>query len=215
MPAIERFLSPVRLVLLIVGTSLAGVLLLDHYLHKAIEQPKQSDFNPAAKWLTTPRLGFWPGLRLPPTRSAAEAGLAEDAEVIGVCVRGRARAYGIAALSGGPEFHVVNDLLGGRAVTVAYCDIRSCARVFTATSSDAPLDVGFGGLNERMVPILQVDNVDYALEDGKNLSHPQGPPLPYPRLEHERTTWGEWRRAHPDTDVYVSSPPPSKGAVRE
>lgn len=105
---------------------------------------------------------------------------------------------------------MVNDVFGERAVTVAYCNISRCARVFTATSGDTPLDFGFGGLNANRVAMLQVAGVNYALEDGKNLSQPKGPPLPYPRLEYQRTTWGEWRRAHPDTDVYVSPPPPSE-----
>ncbi|HTU93703.1 MAG TPA: DUF3179 domain-containing (seleno)protein [Gemmataceae bacterium] len=232
MLTIKRFISSLRFVarrrfLLMAGASMACVLLLGYYLHqtgnlllppalgklfsspsKAVEQPKESNPLSAADRKNARRPDFWPGLRLPPTRSAEEAGLAEDTEVIGVCVQGRARAYWVAALSGGPEFHVVNDVLGGRAVTVAYCDLLHCARVFTAASGGAPLDLGFGGWNERKGPMLQMGSVKYTLEDGKNLSQPQGPPLPYQRMEHQRTTWGEWRRAHPDTDVYVFAPPP-------
>jgi hypothetical protein len=42
--------------------------------------------------------------------------------------------------------------------------------------------------------------------------HDSGAPLdgwgdfPYPETDFERTTWGLWRRAHPDTDVVVGPP---------
>jgi hypothetical protein len=63
--------------------------------------------------------------------------------------------------------------------------------VFTAAASGTPLGLGVGGWNDGKGLMLQVGGVRYTLEDGKNLSRPQGPPLPYQRMGHERTTWGE------------------------
>jgi hypothetical protein len=151
-------------------------------------------------------IGFRRGIRQPPTQSVDEADLEDDAEVIGVWIEGRARAYGIAALSAGPEFHVVNDVLSDRPVTVAYCDLTDCARVFTSKTRGSPFDIGVGGLDKDMGMMLYVDGARYALKDGKNLTHPDGLPLPYERMDYERTTWGEWRRVHPDTDVYLLAP---------
>lgn len=151
----------------------------------------------------------FPGIRQPPTRSANEAGLAEDAEVIGVRIGGKARAYSVEALSRGPQSHVVNDLLGERPVTVAYCNVMGCARVFTADSSGAPLDLGVGGWQGVKGLIVRLDGVNYTLADGENLTNPKGSPLPFERMVYQRTTWGEWHQAHPETDVYVDPPDPS------
>lgn len=148
----------------------------------------------------------YPGIRQPPTRSAQEASLPEDAEVIGVFVEGKARAYSIAAMSKGPESHVINDLLAGHPVTVAYCNVMNCARTFTANSSGTPLDLGVGGWEGVKGLIVQLGGKNYVLKDGKNLSTPKGPPLPCQEMDHQRMTWGDWHRAHPDTDVYVGTP---------
>jgi hypothetical protein len=231
MPTIKRFFSSLKFIprsrlLLMTGTSIVSVLMLGYYLHQTgnlplplalgrllsspskVEQRHEEDSSvPIAARRRVSQPDFFPGVRLPPMRAAAEAGLADDSEVIGIRVGGQARAYRIAALSGGPEFHLVNDVLGGRPVSVAYCDRTRCVRVFTEPAGNHPLELGFVGWVEGIGPILQMAGVKYTLEDGKNLTQPQGPPLPYPRLQYERTTWGEWRRSHPDTDVYVIPPP--------
>jgi hypothetical protein len=150
--------------------------------------------------------GSWPGIRVPPTRSAEKAGLADDAEIIGVCVEGQTRAYLIDAMSRGPTSHVVNDILAGRPVSVAYCPVMCCAHVFTSATSAVPLALGVGGWRVGKGMILQLRGVNYALTDGKNLTDPQGSTLPYKRMDYEKTTWGKWHRAHPDSDVYVGSP---------
>ena len=216
----KRFISPLKpptrfRLFLLASVAFVSVLLLGYYLHLSgklfssapkVEQPTEENRPLTVSPRKKAHPDYWPGIRHPPTRSAQEAGLADDSEVIGVCIGGKARAYRIAALSGEPQFHVVNDVLAGRPVTVANCEITGCVRAFTTTTSDAPLDLGVGGWNGAGM-MLQIGSVKYALEDGKNLTQLQGPPLPYQRLEHERTTWGQWRRAHPDTDVYVLPPP--------
>ncbi len=151
--------------------------------------------------------GYWSGIRQPPILTAEQAELGEDDEVIGVCINGRARAYCVDSLSGSPEFHVVNDMLAGRPVTVAYCDLMRCSRVFTATTGSEPFDINVGGLNNDEGMLLHFDGVKYSLKDGKNVTHPGGPLLPFQKMEHVRMTWGQWRRTHPDTDVYRISPP--------
>src|SRR5207244_3603110 len=52
------------------------------------------------------------GILRPPTVKADDAVLADDEEVIGVVVDGRARAYRLEALRR-PPFHIVNDLVAG------------------------------------------------------------------------------------------------------
>lgn len=147
-----------------------------------------------------------PGIRLPPMHPAASAHLHDDDEVLGVVVGGKARAYSLEALSGGLTRHVVNDLVGGQPVSVAYCDIDDCARVYSGPPGQEPLDVGV--LTKLKVGLaLRVGEADYAQETGERLGNGPGGHIPLPELEYVRTTWRKWREAHPDTDVYEGVQP--------
>jgi hypothetical protein len=151
---------------------------------------------------------FWPGVRLPPA-TAATADVADDAEVIGVSVAGHARAYLLKAMDRHPSLHAVNDLLGGHAISVTYCPLSGCARVFQAGPATTPLALEVGGFPETGMK-LRVGGVEYDHKTGANLTQPGGAPIPYAELPHVRTTWGAWRAAHPDTDLYTGPPPSSK-----
>ncbi len=235
MSTIKRFLSSMRLIprtslRLMAAASIAAALLLGFYLYligsphlpaglielfyspAVVPPPVIQDEAGAPDSMDLPFLkmgynmqGSWPGIRLPPTRSAEKAGLADDTEIVGVCVEGQTRAYLIDALSRGPTSHVVNDILAGHPLSVAYCPVMRCAQVFTSASSAVPLDLGIGGWRVGKGMILQLRGVNYTLMDGTNLTDPEGSPLPYQRMDYEKTTWGKWHRAHPDTDVYVGS----------
>jgi hypothetical protein len=151
-----------------------------------------------------------PGIRLPPARPAGGAPLGDEAEVIGVCAGGRSRAYLVEALTGVPTRHVVNDQVGGHAVSVTYCERSGCSRAFTEGSAAAPLPLDVAGwLHNGMA--LHAGDEDYSQETGECLSHPGSPGIPYAELPHKRTPWRAWRQAHPDTDVYVGDPPQEQG----
>src|SRR5262249_39648009 len=141
------------------------------------------------------------------TVPAADAHVADDAEVLGVFVGGRARAYLVEAMGGvGQKPHLVNDVVGGQAVSVSYCNDTRCARVFTDKDAGSqPLGVTVGGFLESKGMALRIGDVDYLQQTGENLSTPDGPAFPYPELPHERTTWKKWRDAHPDTDIFVGA----------
>src|SRR5688500_4441346 len=68
----------------------------------------------------------------------------EDAEVIGVSVNGRHRADILDAFRP-VEQHVYNDLLDDTPVTVTYCDLAECIRVYTDPERKERLDVAVGG----------------------------------------------------------------------
>jgi hypothetical protein len=215
-------------VFLVAGSLLAATLLLGYYVYLggSLLQPppltglffaspppenEQLPMPPPMNLLGTLQpdkgmFGAWPGIRQPATSSVQDSALAEDAEVIGITVEGRARAYSVAALSGGPAWHVVNDVVRGRPVSVTYCDLMGCTRVFTRDGGSKPLALDVGGWMNGKGMMLQIDGVNYALKDGANLSNPNDAPLPYKRMSHMLTTWGEWRRTHPDTDVYDKRP---------
>ena len=138
----------------------------------------------------------------PPVLTAAEAALGGGEEVIGVEVGGRARAYRLGAFRF-PSPHIVNDLIGGVPVSVTYCDSRDCARVYTDPHGSAPLDITQAGLRDgRMV--VRVGGVLYDHESGRPLEAGTGrTALPFKPLPATQTTWDEWRRWHPGTDLYV------------
>lgn len=150
-----------------------------------------------------------PGFAVPPIRAAADAGLAADDEIIGVLVGGRSRAYLVRALVF--PWHVVNDVIGGQAVSVTYCDRARCMRVFTKESANKPLQLDIAGQMESGL-ILRIGNVEYSQKTGENLTSPKDAPLPYSDMQFARTTWRQWREAHPDTDVYIGDLPPQRKA---
>lgn len=152
-----------------------------------------------------PGPSWWPNgtepIVRPRTVAAAESGLKPDETVIGVEVNGRARAYRLAAMRdrGG---HLINDVIGGVPVSVAYCNLTDCVRVYTGSAGSGPLDVKVSGLyNTEMV--IEVNGVRYFHDSGQPLDPEQADtPFPYPTLPPERLTWGDWVGRRPDTDVY-------------
>lgn len=130
--------------------------------------------------------------------------LPEKAPVIGVSAGNRHRAYAISAFRNIDD-HVVNDVIGGVPVTVTYCNRTGCTKVYTSPSGNQPLEVAVGGWvgppgsGSDGVMLLRVGSNYYLQDTGEQLSG--WTPFPYPEIEFERTTWGKWRKAHPDTDV--------------
>jgi hypothetical protein len=142
------------------------------------------------------------GIRFPKALSAAEAGLKDDEEVVGVEAGGKARAYRLKGMST-EVTHVVNDLLGDVPVTVAYCDISDCARAFTKPGSNEALSFGIAGLRDRDL-VLKTDAGRFALKSGAPVEPtPPTAKLPYEDYPFARTTWKAWREKHPDTDVFI------------
>jgi len=163
-----------------------------------------------------------PVFQLTSTVSAETAGLPDDAVVVGVEAGGRHRAYLLEALFS-PDFHVINDLLGGKPITVTYCNMTDCLAVFTAPKSDKPLEIAVGGWQGRMVygkyegsMLLREGSTWYRQDNGQQPTEPGGQLFPYDRTEYKRTTWKEWTDKHKDTDVFVGEVvPDGAGTVNE
>ena len=132
-----------------------------------------------------------PGVVTPTAIPSQTALLGDDEPVIGIEAGGKARAYSLRAMRGLTQ-HIINDVVGGSAVSVTYCDLSECVKAFGGEDRRDPLDISQAGLmNSRMV--LQVANVCYDQETGKVVDAPPGPsppPFPYATIPATRTTWG-------------------------
>jgi len=145
----------------------------------------------------------FPPVAAPSRLLAFDPSVQPDDPIIGVTVGGSHRAYAVRAFDAIPS-HVVNDLLGGHPVTVTRCANTECVRVYTEPTTHRRLRVAVGGWFGR-------DGAEeLILKIGSNRYHQKGdepvgnaPPFPYTTLEYELTTWGEWQREHPDTDLYA------------
>lgn len=139
---------------------------------------------------------------LPPTVSARDAAVPDDARVIGIEIGGRHRAYCISALAANPCLHVVEDRIGHSPVCVTYCPLEGCTKVF-ARDTGPLLEVTLGGLSRPYHHLLlrvgsaRYDQTTLMPLDGS------GSPFPYSCYPYLVTTWGQWRAEHPDTDAYA------------
>jgi hypothetical protein len=129
---------------------------------------------------------------------ALSATLPDDAEIVGVVVNGKARAYLLKALA--PlDHHVVNDLVAGVPLSITYCNETQCLRAFTGKTAGQPLDIWTGGYANGL--LLKVGSDFFEQQSGKGLS--PGTTFPYQDYPHERTTWKAWKEAHPASEVYA------------
>ena len=152
------------------------------------------------------------GIRQPETDSAAAADLEDADEVIGVVVGGRPRAYRLSALIE-PRNHLVNDLVGGVPVSIAYCDQTDCVQAYTSPGRTTPLPILQGGLRDGEM-ILKIDGEYYEHRTGRRVDGLLDAALfPYPVVPWVRTTWGDWVRRHPRSDVYARAPAISPSTV--
>jgi len=138
----------------------------------------------------------------PPSVAASEAKLHADELVIGVEVGGNAHAYrfkGFERKSG----HLVNDVVGEVPVSVAYCDLTDCLRVYSDPHAGEPLDLTVAGvLNGEM--IIRHGGRMYYHKSGRQVDPGHGPAsLPYQIIASTVTTWKEWTARHPDTQVFL------------
>lgn len=136
------------------------------------------------------------GINDPTFIEAEQSKEAEQAEVIGVVLSGQAFAFPLTSLSG-PEQHVVNFATREGAISVSYCDLSGCVRVFHQ-ASDTAIALGVGGLDIHEEMVLQLDGVRYSQNS---------PDIPLSDYPFTQTTWGDWIHRHPDSLMYLKPRP--------
>lgn len=136
----------------------------------------------------------------PRVEPADETKLPDDLLVVGVVVNGQARAYSVAALA--PlSGHVVNDLIGDVPVSVTYCSLFDCLRVYTHEQRGEPIPLMHVGRTGQGL-VLRYQNRVYVQVPG-SLPGGEGEEPPLGKVEFEKMTWKAWREKHPRTQVYV------------
>ncbi len=133
------------------------------------------------------------------TVPALEAELGEEDRVVGVVVGGEARAYPTNVLS---AHEVANDWAGGVPFAVTWCPLCSTAVVYRRDVGGSTLSFGVSGSLYRNSLVL------YDRETETLWSHLLGVAIRGPLRGTRLTTipsvvtsWGAWRRAHPNTRV--------------
>ncbi|WP_367995943.1 DUF3179 domain-containing protein [Haloferax volcanii] len=139
-----------------------------------------------------------------------DATLDDGDEVVGVGLDGVARAYPLAVLN---WHEIVNDEFDGRPAVVTYCPLCGSAVVADGVAGGEPTYFGVSGLLWMSDLVMYDDRTNSLWSQvlatairgeltGETLS----------LLPSTISTWGEWRAAHPETEVLV--PPPVSGTIR-
>ena len=124
----------------------------------------------------------------------------DDDRVLGLFVAGEARAY---PASLGWWHEVVNDYLGGQFVSVTFCPLTGTSLALAATDvSGNQVEYGVSGflIYSNLVLFDRADDTLYPQMIFTSINgDSRGEQLPLlPAIE---TTWGMWKRLHPDTTL--------------
>ncbi|MFB6362386.1 MAG: DUF3179 domain-containing protein [Halobacteriales archaeon] len=119
--------------------------------------------------------------------------------VIGVEIKGQARAYPLRILN---VHEVVNDRLAGQAIAVTYCPLCRSGLVFSRRVNGQTLTFGVSGklLDANLVLYDRQTETYWSQIRGEAIVGPLVPTTLTLRPS-TITTWADWRRGHPDTQV--------------
>lgn len=132
-------------------------------------------------------------------KSPKPSAIGENARVIGIVVEGTARAYlvdsfvynpGLSATGAG--VHVVNDVINNRPISITYCDMLDCTRVFSDSGTNR-LEIKVVGFKDNSM-MLGVDGKYYPQTSKK---------IRFGDFPYEDTTWKKWLQSHPNSQLYA------------
>ncbi|MBI5718804.1 MAG: DUF3179 domain-containing protein [Burkholderiales bacterium] len=140
-----------------------------------------------------------PAIDRPRFVGAALARLTDDDRVLGIALGGIARAYPVRILN---WHEVLNDRFGTRAIVVTYCPLCGTGMAFEPPGEAGSAGFGVSGLLYNS-DVLLYDRATQSLWS-QILSTAvsgrlKGTVLPPVLLTH--TSWADWRRRHPATEV--------------
>ncbi len=143
-----------------------------------------------------------PPLKNPEMLSAQQADYLEDSNVVfGISINGDARAYPKRILAWHEMF---KDTVGGISINGAYCTLCGSMIVYDTKFNGVHHELGTSGFLYRSNKLMY----DHATKSmwstltGEPVVGPLvGQGIKLKRLHVVTTTWGEWRRRHPETTV--------------
>lgn len=125
--------------------------------------------------------------------------MSNNRRVLGLTHNGESKAYPISIMN---WHEIVNDTIGGMPVVVTFCPLCGTGVAFSAHAGGKRLNFGVSGLLYNS-DVLLYDRETESLWSQllfKSISGPmKGTKLKLLPLEH--TTWGDWRKRHPDTKI--------------
>ncbi len=144
-----------------------------------------------------------PALEFPSQVSAQDAAawINDSDRVIGVAINGDVRAYPIRIIA---WHEMVNDTVGGLPVSLAYCTLCGAPILYDGRAGDAVYRFGTSGLLYRSNKLMYDRTTETLWNQfsGEPVWGPlAGRGIRLTPLPAVRTTWGEWRRAHPGSTV--------------
>jgi Protein of unknown function (DUF3179) len=143
-----------------------------------------------------------PPLVYPKTVPAAQAQYLRDNHVIfGIAVNGRARAYPKRILA---WHELARDRVGGVELTVVYCTLCGTVIPYDSVAAGRLRVLGTSGLLYRSNKLMFDEETRslWSTLDGRPVVGPLvGSDAVLTPRAAVTTTWGEWRRRHPQTDV--------------
>lgn len=141
-----------------------------------------------------------PALDMPDVITASEADYLEDTDrVLGIEIRGRARAYPIRILN---HHEIVNDVVGGEMIAVTWCPLCGSGVAFESEVDGHALEFGVSGLlynSDVLMYDHQTQSLWSQIMKTAVTGEMKGTKLTTISLVH--TTWRDWHSKHPDTEV--------------
>ncbi len=143
-----------------------------------------------------------PALTLPVLVPAEQADYLDDENLVfGLSLNGAARAWPMKILS---WHEMVNDTVGGEAVSLAYCTLCGAAVAYKTTTGGQIFTFGSSGLLYRSNKLMydhQTNTLWSSLTGRPVFGQLVRENITLERLPVVTSTWGEWRKRHPDTLV--------------
>lgn len=143
-----------------------------------------------------------PPLKDPATLAADKATYLADSDVIfGVYVGGRARAYPKRILA---WHEMVKDVVGGVSINGVYCTLCGSMIVYETHIDEKHYELGTSGFLYRSNKLMydrETSSMWSTLRGEPVIGKLVGKGLRLKPLSVVTTTWGEWRKMHPNTDV--------------
>ena len=137
--------------------------------------------------------------RFVPAAKASQTFVEDSDRVIGLTVNGKTKAYPIKILN---WHEIVNDSIGGQRVVVTFCPLCGTGMVFDANAAGRRLNFGVSGLLYKSDVLLydrQTESLWSQIKQAAVTGQLTGTKLKL--LSSTQTTWGVWKKRHPDTFV--------------